>query len=148
MMGTNVSAVFNITQVLARKMVTRGDGGRGCAIVNVSSQASGIALPDHSVYGTTKAALDHLTHCLALELGPHQIRVNAVNPTVVLTDMGERVWLSPSFAAKKEAMMERIPLKRFAEVKDVVHAIMYLLSDKADMINGATLPIDGGVWCS
>ncbi len=74
--------------------------------------------------------------------------MNAVNPTVVLTELGAGVWLAPSFTKQKEAMMERISLKRFAEVKDVVDAVVYLLSDKADMINGATLPIDGGVWCS
>ncbi|RWS01900.1 L-xylulose reductase-like protein [Leptotrombidium deliense] len=113
----------------------------GCSIVNVSSQASMAALKDHLIYGATKAAVDQLTRTMALELGEHQIRVNAVNPTVVWTDMAKVGWSDP---VKAKNMTDRIPLHRFAEVEDVVHAIIFLLSDKADMITGTCLPIDGG----
>lgn len=136
--SVNVKAPLFIAQVVAKKMIASGFGG---AIVNVSSQASKKALKNHILYCSTKAAVDMLTKSLALELGPHQIRVNAVNPTVVLTDMGRLGWSDP---AKAKPMLDQIPLGRFAEVEEVVHAIVYLLSDKASMINGTILPVDGG----
>ncbi|MCX7012743.1 MAG: glucose 1-dehydrogenase [Candidatus Sumerlaeota bacterium] len=137
-MAVNVRAAFLVTQVVARGMIERGKGG---AIVNVSSQASMVALADHTAYCASKGALDQLTRMMALELGPHQIRVNAVNPTVTLTPMGEMAWGDP---AKSGPMLAKIPLRRFAKPKDVAHAVAYLLSDQADMIHGAMLPIDGG----
>ncbi|KAG8041316.1 hypothetical protein G9C98_002304 [Cotesia typhae] len=78
---------------------------------------------------------------MALELGPHNIRVNAVNPTVVLTAMGKLGWGDPE---KARSMTEKIPLGRFAEVDEVIDPIVYLLSDRSSMINGVALPIDGG----
>ena len=134
----NVRAVVIVSQVVARGMIERGGGG---AIVNVSSQASKIGLADHTTYCASKGALDQLTRAMALELGPHNIRVNAINPTVVLTPMGKRAWSDP---AKAGPMLARIPLGKFAEPVDVAHLVAYLLSDQADMIHGATLPIDGG----
>ncbi|KAA8581166.1 hypothetical protein FQN60_008532 [Etheostoma spectabile] len=129
--NVNVKAVLHVSQA-------RRSGG---SIVNVSSQASQCALRDHAVYCATKAALDMLTKVMALELGPHQIRVNSVNPTVVMTEMGRLGWSDPE---KAKTMTSRIPLGRFAEVEDVVNSILFLLSDKSNMTNGVTLPVDGG----
>ncbi|KAM9817464.1 L-xylulose reductase [Neosynchiropus ocellatus] len=140
--NVNVKAVLQVSQIVARGMKSRNSGG---SIVNISSQASQCALRDHTVYCATKGALDMLTKVMALELGPHQIRVNSVNPTVVLTDMGRRGWSDPE---KAKPMMSRIPLGRFAEVDDVVNAILFLLSDKSAMINGVHLPVDGGFLAS
>ena len=137
-MAVNVRSTLIVTQVVARGMIDRGQGG---AIVNLSSQASQAALADHAAYCASKGALDQLTHVMALELGPHNIRVNAVNPTVTMTPMGKMAWGDP---AKSGPMLARIPLGRFAEPVDVAHAVAYLLSDHSDMITGATLPIDGG----
>eukprot|EP00042_Codosiga_hollandica_P058668 m.888255 g.888255 ORF g.888255 m.888255 type:complete len:244 (-) comp59927_c0_seq3:4126-4857(-) len=134
----NLTAVFQLSQLVCRGMVSRGKGG---AVVNVSSQASVAALKDHTAYCSSKAGLDHLTRVMALELGPHNIRVNAVNPTVVLTAMGKMAWSDP---AKAGPMLANIPLGRFAEVDDVTSVIAFLLSDKAGMINGVILPVDGG----
>ncbi|XP_044155099.1 L-xylulose reductase-like [Bufo gargarizans] len=134
----NVRATVVVSQIVARHMIKRGVGG---AIVNVSSQASQVALQDHSVYCATKGALDMLTKTMALELGPKKIRVNCVNPTVVMTDMGRANW---SDAHKAAPMLNRIPLGRFAEVDEVVHSILFLLSDKSTMITGSCLPVDGG----
>lgn len=136
--NVNVKACIFVAQMVARGMVERGNGG---AIVNVSSQASQAAIKSHTVYAATKAALDQITRVMALELGEHQIRTNSINPTVVLTDMGKIGWSDP---VKANQMKVKIPLGKFAEVSDVVDAIIYLLSDKASMINGVTLPIDGG----
>lgn len=137
-MAVNVRAVLVISQVVARGMIARGQGG---AIVNLSSQASQVALVDHAAYCASKGALDQLTRVMALELGPHQIRVNAVNPTVTLTSMGALAWGDP---AKGDLMKAKIPLGRFAFPRDVAHAVAYLLSDQADMIHGVMLPVDGG----
>ncbi|XP_026172285.1 L-xylulose reductase [Mastacembelus armatus] len=134
----NVKAVLHLSQIVARGMKARGSGG---SIVNVSSQASQCALRDHAVYCATKGALDMLTKVMALELGPYQIRVNTVNPTVVMTKMGRLAWSNPE---KAQSMLSRIPLGHFAEVEDVVNSILFLLSDKSNMINGVTLPVDGG----
>jgi len=137
-LNVNLTAPFIISQVIARGMVIRGSG----AIVNVSSTISCIALEDHVGYCSTKGGLDQMTRVLALELGKHNIRVNSVNPTVVLTPMGLKVWSDPE---KANPMMDKIPLHRFAEAEEVVDSIMFLLSDKASMINGVCLPIDGGL---
>lgn len=137
-MAVNVRAVLVVSQVITRKMVARGTPG---AIVNVSSQSSMRALQDHTAYCASKGALDQLTRMMALELGPHDIRVNAVNPTVTLTPMGEFAWSDP---LKRNGMMARIPLKRFATPRDVSEVIAFLLSDQARMLNGVVLPIDGG----
>ncbi|KAL2726790.1 L-xylulose reductase isoform X1 [Vespula squamosa] len=134
----NVKAILNVSQVVAKNMIERNVAG---SIVNVSSQASQAALKDHTIYCSSKGAVDMLTKMMALELGPHQIRVNAVNPTVVLTEMGRLGW---SDKDKASNMISKIPLARFAEIDEVVDAIVYLLSERSSMINGVTLPVDGG----
>nr|KAF6415457.1 dicarbonyl and L-xylulose reductase [Molossus molossus] len=125
-------------QIVARDLIARGAPG---SIVNVSSQASQRALTNHSVYCATKGAMDMLTKVMALELGPHKIRVNAVNPTVVMTPMGKANWSDPR---KAKTILDRIPLGRFAEVENVVDFILFLLSDRSSMTTGSTVPVDGG----
>jgi L-xylulose reductase len=134
----NVKAMMHVGQLVTRQMIKEKNGG---AVVNVSSQASQAALDNHTIYCASKAAVDHLTRVMALELGPHNIRSNAVNPTVVLTEMGKVGWSKPE---KADPMKAAIPLHRFCEVEDVVGPILFLLSDLAGMINGITMPIDGG----
>ncbi|KAM9208705.1 L-xylulose reductase [Dugong dugon] len=134
----NLRAVIQVSQIVARNLIARGAPG---AIVNVSSQGSQRALTNHSVYCSTKGAMDMLTKVMALELGPHKIRVNAVNPTVVMTPMGRANWSDPQ---KAKAMLDRIPLGQFAEVEHVVDSILFLLSDRSGMTTGSTLPVDGG----
>jgi L-xylulose reductase len=134
----NVRAAMIFSQIFAGNLIRRGKGG---AIVNVSSQASKVALADHLAYCASKGALDQLTRVLALELGPHNIRVNSVNPTVTLTPMGKMAWGDP---AKSGPMLAKIPLGKFADPIDVAHAVAFLLSDQSRMITGVTLPVDGG----
>jgi NAD(P)-dependent dehydrogenase (short-subunit alcohol dehydrogenase family) len=138
----NVMAALRLGQVVAGDLIARGQPG---AIVNVSSIASTVAFADHAAYCASKGALDALTRVLALEWGPHRIRVNAVNPTVTLTPMGELAWSDP---AKSAGMLRRIPLGRFCAPADVTDVVVYLLGDQSAMLNGATLPIDGGFTAS
>lgn len=100
-----------------------------------------IGLKEHASYCASKGALDQLTRVMALELGPHNIRCNCVNPTVIMTDMGKMAWSDQEKAAP---MLAQIPLGRFGEVDEVVNTVKFLLSDDSSMINGVTLPIDGG----
>ncbi|THF70203.1 glucose 1-dehydrogenase [Deinococcus sp. Arct2-2] len=141
-MNVNVRAALIVSQVVARGMIARRTAG---AIVNVSSQSSSVGLPLHAAYCASKGALDQLTRVMAIELGPHGIRVNAVNPTVTLTPMGQMAWGDP---ARSAPMLSRIPLGRFAQPLDVAQAVAYLLSDGAAMINGVMLPVDGGFLTS
>jgi L-xylulose reductase len=138
-MDVNVLAALIISQECARSMIDRRFVG---AIVNVSSVSSTFAFPDHASYCASKGALDALTAVMALELGPHGIRVNAVNPTVVMTKMAELAWRDPS---KAGPLLKRIPMGRFVEPEEVADAVAFLLSKRAAMINGVTLPIDGGL---
>ncbi len=116
-------------------------------VVNISSLASttGVA---QIVYSSSKAALDQITRCMAVELGPHNIRVNSVNPTLVEdTPMTQDILKT----IDKELLVsvdQRVPLKRLPKMEDVVNAVLYLLSEKADMINGAFLRVDAGRSCT
>ncbi|CAG9817874.1 unnamed protein product [Phaedon cochleariae] len=134
----NVKAMINVTQIVVKNLLSRNAPG---SIVNLSSQASLVGLLDHSVYCATKGAVDAFTRAAALEYGPKNIRVNAVNPTVILTDMGRLGWSDPKVA---DPMLQKIPLRRFGEVHEVVDAVVYLLSNKSSMITGTCLPVDGG----
>lgn len=139
--NVNVKAVINVTQTLAEGMKKRKSG----SIVNLSSMAGIVGLADHLVYGGTKAALDLMTKVMALELGPYNIRVNSVNPTVVWTEMAQVGWSDPE---KARRMVSKIPLNRFIEPVEVARAVVYLLSDQSTMISGTILPIDGGATAS
>jgi L-xylulose reductase len=129
--------------LLVIKHVTPGmiDRGRGGSIVNVSSQASLVALSGHISYGSSKAALDNITRVSALELGKYNIRVNSVNPTVVMTEMSAYYWGRPDVGPP---FLEQMPLGRWATEDEIAAPISFLLSDDASMITGVTLPIDGG----
>ncbi|XP_074116578.1 carbonyl reductase [NADPH] 2-like [Sminthopsis crassicaudata] len=136
--NVNLRSVIQVSQIVARGMIAHGIAG---SIVNVSSMVSQATIPNLTSYSSTKSAMDMLTKVMALELGPHKIRVNTVNPTVVLTNMGRKVSANPEFA---NALKERTPLKKFAEVEDVVYSILFLLSDKSAMTHGSGILVDGG----
>jgi len=126
--NVNVIAAAIVAQETARNMIERGIKG---SIVNVSSLSSWIGFEDHAAYCASKGALDGLTTVMANELGR----------CVTLTPMAVKAWSDP---AKADPMLARIPLGRFIEPREVAETIAYLLSDKASMINGVALPVDGG----
>lgn len=137
-MAVNVRAGAMIAGAVAKKMISEGVAG---SIVNVSSQASLVALDDHLSYCASKGAMDAMTRVQCGEWGRYGIRVNSVNPTVTLTPMAQMAWGEPS---KRDPALAAIPLGRFAETAEVAAPILFLLSSAASMITGVSLPIDGG----
>ena len=137
-MAVNVRAAAMIAGAVAKKMIAEGVRG---SVVNVSSQASLVALDDHLSYCASKGAMDAMTRVQCGEWGRHGIRVNSVNPTVTLTPMAQMAWGEPS---KRDPALAAIPLGRFAETAEVAAPILFLLSSAASMISGVSLPIDGG----
>lgn len=140
-MDVNVRAPALLSRAIGAAMADAGHG----RIVNVASAAGLRALRDHAAYCASKAALVMLTNVLALELGPHGVRTNVVCPTIVLTEMGTRVWGDEATAAP---MLARIPAGRFAAPDEAAAAVLYLASSAADMLNGVALPVDGGYLVS
>ena len=137
-LAVNLKGTFFASQTAGRVMIRQK---RGC-IVNMSSQAGFVALPTESVYCMTKAAIAHLTKCLAVEWGKYDIRVNAIAPTFILTPGTESVLADPAFRSN---VIERIAaLHRIGEPMDVAGAVVFLASPAASLITGHTLLIDGG----
>jgi NAD(P)-dependent dehydrogenase (short-subunit alcohol dehydrogenase family) len=136
-LAVNLRGTFFVSQAVGRMMI-RNQAGR---IINLSSQAGFVGLPTESVYCMTKAAIAHLTKCLAVEWGQFGINVNAVAPTFVRTP-GTAKWLEDD--AFRTELLSRIPLGRIGEPVDVAGAVVFLASPAAALITGATLMIDGG----
>jgi L-xylulose reductase len=134
----NTRGALLVTKYTSRSMIRLGRGG---SIVNVSSQASLVALRGHISYGSSKAALDNITRVSALELGQYNIRVNGVNPTVVMTPMSAWYWGRDDVQGP---FLEQMPLGRWATEPEIAAPIVFLLSDGASMISGVSLAIDGG----
>ncbi len=137
-LAVNLKGTFFTSQAAGRVMI----GQRYGRIINVGSQAGAVALPGESVYCMTKAAIAHLTKCLAVEWGRHGITVNAVAPTFIHTP-GTRPALSdPAFRAD---VIERIAaLHRIGEPVDVAGVVVFLASPAAALITGETVLVDGG----
>jgi NAD(P)-dependent dehydrogenase (short-subunit alcohol dehydrogenase family) len=137
-LAVNLKGTFFASQAAGRVMIRQD---RGC-IVNMSSQAGFVALPTESIYCMTKAAIAHLTKCLAVEWGRYNIRVNAVAPTFIHTPGTESALADPAF---RNDVTERIAaLHRIGGPMDVAGSVVFLASPAASMITGHTLLIDGG----
>ncbi len=138
MLGLNVRAAYLAAQGAVRAMVKAGTGG---VIVNISSQMGHVGSPERTVYCMTKHALEGLTKAMAVELAPHNIRVNSVAPTFIETPLTAPMLAKPEFRAFIDTM---IPLGRIGQPDDVAAAVMFLSSTAANMITGTSLLIDGG----
>jgi len=144
--SVNLKAVIALSQVVAKQLIECKMPG---AIVNISSIAGLSIYPGLGVYTASKAALNHLTRAMAVELGMKQIRVNAVCPTVVVeTDMLRYIVNTLETAAITSTFVDdckkNTPINRIASVEDITNTVLFLLSDNASMINGAVIPVDGG----
>lgn len=135
-MTINLKVPFLMAQYVGRQMI----GKKGGKIINIASQAGIIALDKHVAYCASKAAVIGMTKVLALEWAEYGINVNAISPTVVLTELGKKAWAGEV----GEEMKKKIPVGRFGYPEEIAAAALYLASDAADMITGANLVIDGG----
>jgi NAD(P)-dependent dehydrogenase (short-subunit alcohol dehydrogenase family) len=136
--AVNLKGTFFASQAAGRVMIRQGSG----KIINMSSQAGFAALPTESIYCMTKAAIAHLTKCLAVEWGKHGITVNAVAPTFIRTPGTEAALADSAFRADT---IERIAgLHRIGEPMEVAGAVVFLASPAASLITGETILIDGG----
>ena len=138
MLNLNVRAAYLAAQGAARSMVDAGTGG---AIINMTSQMGHVGSPGRTVYCMTKHALEGLTKAMAVELAPHNIRVNSVAPTFIETPMTAPMLAKPEFRKFVDAM---IPLGRIGKPDDVAAAVLYLASPAANMVTGTSLLVDGG----
>jgi NAD(P)-dependent dehydrogenase (short-subunit alcohol dehydrogenase family) len=138
-LALNVKGATLVAQAAARGMVA---GGRGGSIVNIASVAGLVGARNRSVYAASKHAVMGLTRAMALELGPHGVRVNAVCPGLVNTPLAADLMADPGFVAATRA---RIPLGRIMEPEDVAGPVVFLLCAAAAGITGIALPVDGGV---
>ena len=137
-LAVNLKGTFFASQAAGRVMIRQRSG----RIINLSSQAGFVALPTESVYCMTKAAIAHLTKCLALEWGKYNITINAVAPTFIHTPGTESALANPEFRAD---VIERIAaLHRIGEPMEVAGAVVFLASSAASLITGDTILIDGG----
>jgi len=138
LMELNVQAAWHLCQ-LANPFLKQSDSA---SIINVSSVASQVALPNRILYGASKAALDHLTFALATEWGPDGIRVNGVLPWFTNTPITKKVLEEdPAWAAK---VIESTPLGRVASPKDIARAVAFLAMPASSYVTGQLLAVDGG----
>ena len=138
----NMKAAFNVAQCCSQKMVkTKNRKKIGGSIVNMSSQKGHVGGPIRSVYNMNKHGLEGLTKGMAIDLAKHNIRVNTVCPTFVVTPMTKKFLKNKKF---RRDTLNNIPLGRFAEMPEISSAVVFLASDAASMITGTSLLVDGG----
>jgi 2-dehydro-3-deoxy-D-gluconate 5-dehydrogenase len=134
----NLSSLWYLSQAAARRFVEQGGGGKIINLASVLSFSGGIVVPS---YAATKGAVANLTRALANEWAPLGINVNAIAPSYFSTSMTSAL---RSDAERGEALLARIPAGRWGEPEDLKGAVVYLASDSASYVHGATLPVDGG----
>jgi NAD(P)-dependent dehydrogenase (short-subunit alcohol dehydrogenase family) len=133
----NIRTLYKISQAAIAPM-KRADSA---SIVNMSSQMGFVGSPNRTLYCMSKHAVEGVTKAMAVELAEHNIRVNTVAPTFVLTPMTKPMFDDESF---KKFVYEMIPLGRLGKVEDVANSCTFLLSDLASMITGTSIKVDGG----
>jgi len=135
---TNLTGVFLCSQAVGKVMLAQRSG----SIITIASMSSYLGMPARVPYSTAKTAVVGLTRTLAAEWGPRGVRVNAIAPGYIWTDMTEKAvqggWL------EKEVIVGRTPLRRFGQVEDMVGPAIFLASDEAAFLTGQVIPVDGG----
>ncbi len=137
-MGLNVRAAFFVAQAVARGMADQAVRG---SIIHISSQMGHVGGQRRTVYCASKHALEGLTKAMAIDLAPHGIRVNTIGPTFIDTPLTRPFWTDKAFHAE---VLSRIKLGRLGTVEDLMGAVVYLASDAAALVTGASLVVDGG----
>lgn len=136
--GLNFKAAYFLTRNVAARLLAAGKPG---SLINISSQMAHVGGIDRAVYAATKHAVEGMTKSMAIEWGPHSIRVNTIAPTFIRTPLTEQTFANPERAAW---IASKIKLPRVGEVTDVMGAVVFLASDAASLITGTSLLIDGG----
>lgn len=139
--AVNVKSVYLTAKSLIPHMRKRGTGG---CIINVSSTAGVRPRPGLTWYNGTKGAVNTLTRSMAIELGPDQIRVNAILPVMGATGLLERFMGMPDTPENRAKVISTIPIGRLSMPEDIAGAAVYLASDVAGLVTGVELPVDGG----
>jgi len=138
---TNLNGAFYCSKLIIDLMIENKTKGN---IVNIGSTSSLLARPGVAHYASSKAALSNISRVLAVELAPYGIRVNTVIPGVINTETVTNALTSPEALAEHETKLKRIPLGRMGEAKEIASAVLYLVSDEAAYITGASICVDGG----
>jgi NAD(P)-dependent dehydrogenase (short-subunit alcohol dehydrogenase family) len=136
-MAINLRAPWLLAKALVPGMIKKRRG----KIINISSQAGVVGLEGHGAYAASKGGLNMLTKVMCVEWAKHNVQINSVCPTVILTPMGEQVWGKPE---KGDPMKAKIPAARFGRPVEVADMILYLASSASDLVNGQDILIDGG----
>jgi NAD(P)-dependent dehydrogenase (short-subunit alcohol dehydrogenase family) len=134
---TNMKAAFVLAQEVGKRMIERGEGGR---IINISSMLSYIELRGSITYCMSKAAVNMMTKVMAQEMARHRIKVNAVCPGYIATEMNDYIWESEI----GQRMINSWPNRRVGTETDINGLILYLVSDASDFMTGSIIPIDDG----
>ena len=137
-MNVNLRGAYFASQAVAKVMIA--DSRQG-SIINISSQMAVVGGIDRAVYCASKHAVEGFTKSMAIELGPHRIRVNTVCPTFIRTPLTEQTF---SQSARVKWIKEKIKLGRLGEVEDIMGAVRFLASDASALVTGTALLIDGG----
>lgn len=137
MMDINVKGTFLFAQAVGTHMIRQGSG----SIVNIASIGGKVALDRRLGYCTSKAAVEHFTRVLSFEWGKYNVRVNAIAPGYIKSDMNADLRAD---SVRYQAMVDDVPLGRFGDPQDLVGTILFLLSDGAGYITGQTIYVDGG----
>ena len=135
--GTNLTGCFNLARAAARHMQGMGKG----SIVMISSQIGLVGHPRAAAYAASKSGINGLVRSMALELGPRGVRINAVGPGPVSTEMTAESRAHPE---RRKHLLDGIPLGRFGEAAEIAQANLFLLSDAASFITGQVICVDGG----
>ena len=134
----NTRAAYFLTRAVAKGLLAAGKPG---SLINITSQMAHVGGPDRAVYAATKHAVEGMTKSMAIEWGPHGIRVNTIAPTFIRTALTAATFANPERAAW---IASKIKLGRVGEVTDIMGAVAFLASDASAMVTGTSLIVDGG----
>ena len=137
-MNTNLRGAYFLTQAVAKNLILEKKKG---SLINISSQMGLVGSQERAVYCASKHAVEGFTKAMAIEFGNHNIRVNTICPTFILTDMTKKTFEVPE---KRKWIEEKIKIGRIGKVEDVMGAVVYLASDASSLVTGSSLLVDGG----
>ena len=137
-MNTNLRGAYFLTHAVAKTLILARKKG---SLINISSQMGLVGGQERAVYCASKHAVEGFTKAMAIEFGNHNIRVNTICPTFILTDMTKKTFEVPE---KRKWIEEKIKIGRIGKVEDIMGAVVYLASDASSLVTGSSLLVDGG----